>query len=83
MNTKPKSEGRLQIAREDCEVGDWVDVAAVPEWSAELSTHVFRREGISISPGDGGMGGLLPSQPEKWSFVSARRDSQPVWLRDR
>lgn len=82
MNVKPESEGQLRIAREDCEVGDWVSVSTVPEWSAEMPTHVFSRGRISISPEDGGMGGFLPSKTEKWSFVSVRRDDQLVWLRE-
>jgi hypothetical protein len=81
MNPEPEALGRRRIAREDCEVGDWVNASAIPEWSAELPSHVFRRGQISISPEDGGMGGMLPDQFEEWSFVAERRGAEFVWVR--
>jgi hypothetical protein len=82
MNADPEALGQRRIAREDCEVGDWVDAATIPEWSADLPSHVFRRPQISISPVDGGMGGMLPDQLEEWIFVAGRLATQLIWLRE-
>jgi len=82
MNASPGIPGQCRIAREECEPGDWVDAAIAPEWSADLPSHVFRRPRVSISPGDGHMGGLLRDQPEEWIFVHARRGSGLVWVRE-
>ncbi len=81
---KPESEarGHRRIAREECEVGDWVEAALIPEWSAESPSHVFRRARISISPENGSMGGMLPDQLEEWTFVAGRRGTQFVWVRE-
>jgi hypothetical protein len=82
MNPDPEAIGRRRLGREDCEVGDWVDAATAPEWSEELPSHVFHRAQISISPEDGGMGGMLPDHSEKWIFVGERRENQHVWVRE-
>jgi len=82
MNAKPETQGQCRIGREDCEVGDWVDAATIPEWSPELPSHVFRRAQISISPEDGGMGGMLPENFEEWIFVAGRRESKLAWIRE-
>jgi len=82
MNPDPDTIGQHRLGREDCEIGDWVDAAAIPEWSPELPSHIFRRPQISISPEDGGMGGMLPENFEEWIFVNGRRGSQLVWIRE-
>jgi hypothetical protein len=82
MKANPKAIGQLRIAREDCEVGDWVDAATSPEWTEEVPSHVFRRSQISISPVDGGMGGMQPDQLEEWIFVAERRGAQLIWVRE-
>ena len=82
MNPNPQAIGQRRIAREDCEVGDWVDAIVAPEWSADLSPHVFRREQISISPVEGGMGGILPDQSVEWTFIPENRPEGLVWVRE-
>ena len=82
MKADPEAIGQLRIAREDCEVGDWVDAATAPEWSTELPSHAFRSSQISISPVEGGMGGMLPDQVEEWIFVAERRGTQLIWVRE-
>jgi len=82
MNADPEAIGQRRIAREDCEVGDWVEAATIPEWSADLSSHVFRRPKISISPVEGDMGGILPDQFQESVFIAERRGPQLVWLRE-
>ena len=82
MNLNPQTIGQRRIAREDCEVGDWVDAIVAPEWSSDLSSHVFRREQISISPVSGSMGGILPEQSEEWTFVPDTRADVLVWVRE-
>ena len=82
MNPNLNTTGQLRIAREDCEVGDWVDAIIAPEWSSDLSSHVFRREEISISPVEGGMGGILPDQSAKWTFIPDNRAEGLVWVRE-
>jgi hypothetical protein len=81
MKADPETIGQRRIAREDCEVGDWVDAATIPEWSAELQPHVFRRPKISISPVEGDMGGMLPDQFEESFFVAERRGDRLSWVR--
>ena len=81
MNANPGTTGQLRIAREDCEVGDWVNAAAIPEWSAELPSHVFRRPKVSISPVEGDIGGILPDQFEESTFVAERRADRLIWVR--
>ena len=83
MNVDPKAPGQRHIAREDSRVGDWVDATTVPEWSAELHSHVFRRRKISIAPVEGDMGGMLPDQFEEWIFVAEHRGDRMIWVRQR
>jgi len=82
MNPHPQPIGQRRIAREDCEIGDWVDSIVAPEWSADLSPHTFRREEISISPVEGSMGGILPDQSGQWTFIPERRTGDLVWVRE-
>jgi hypothetical protein len=81
MNADPETIGQRRIAREDCEVGDWVDAVTIPEWSPGLSSHVFRRPKISIAPMEGDMGGMLTDQLEEWTFIAERRGSELAWVR--
>jgi hypothetical protein len=81
MNPNPETIGQRRIAREDCEIGDWVEATLVPEWSAEQSSYVFRRAEISISPVDGGMGGILPDQSQECIFVAEDLGNGLVWVR--
>ncbi|MEK7952393.1 hypothetical protein [Luteolibacter soli] len=82
MTPNPQTVGQHRIAREDCEVGDWVDALTAPEWSAQRASHVFRRAEISISPVDGGIGGILPDQSEEWTFIPGHRETGLVWIRE-
>lgn len=82
MNPDPKTIGQRRIAREECEIGDWVDAALVPEWSAEVPSHVFRRAQVSISPAEGGIGGILPDQSEECLFVVHHLGTGLVWVRE-
>ena len=82
MKTDPEAVGQRRIAREDCEVGDWLEATAIPEWSDQLTSHVFRRPKISISPLEGDIGGMLPDQFEESIFVAERRGSKLVWVRE-
>lgn len=81
MSPDPQTIGQHRIAREDCEIGDWVDAIVAPEWSVDLSPHTFRRAQNSISPVNGSMGGILPDQSEKWSFVAEPRSVGLAWVR--
>jgi hypothetical protein len=81
MNSIPNTIGQRRIAREDCEVGDWVDAIIAPEWLEQQSSYMFRRKQISISPVDGSMGGVLPEQYEEWTFVADRRSNGLTWVR--
>ncbi|MCW1885951.1 hypothetical protein OKA04_14525 [Luteolibacter flavescens] len=82
MNTDPTSNGSCRIAREDCEVGDWIEASHVPEWSTGKLSHVFRRERITISPQEGDMGGMIPARPQEWTFLADRINGRLVWVRE-
>ncbi|RYD57789.1 MAG: hypothetical protein EOP83_20975 [Verrucomicrobiaceae bacterium] len=82
MNPNLHTTGQRRIAREDCEVGDWVEAIIAPEWLQQQPSHVFRREQISISPVEGGMGGILPDQSEEWTFIADHRSGGLVWVRE-
>jgi len=81
MSTDREFAGQRRIAREDCKPGDWVDAASAPEWSTDLASHVFRLPRISISPGNGDMGGMQPDHPDERVFVAEYRGPRLVWVR--
>ena len=72
----------LQIAREDCRVGDWVEESTVPEWRDELDPRTFTSDSIDISPASRDFGGMSPaSKPEVWTFAPEELDGVRVWRR--
>jgi hypothetical protein len=84
MNPAPLHGGRRRSAREDCEIGDWVDADDVRDWSQSATSHGFQRAAISISPGGGDLGSfMLSSRPQRWNFVARHRGGRLVWVRDR
>lgn len=74
----------LQIAREDCRVGDWVEETTVPEWRNEIEPQTFRSGSIEIAPGSEDFGGMSPaSKPELWTFAPEEIDGGRIWRRQR
>ena len=73
---------KLQIAREDCRVGDWVEEITVPEWRGEEEVHTFTSGGIDISPDSRDFGGMSPgAKPDVWTFAPEELDGTRIWRR--
>jgi hypothetical protein len=72
----------LQIAREDCRVGDWVEELTVPEWRDEIEPQKFTSGAIEIAPGSQDFGGMSPaSKPEVWIFAPEVLNGVKIWRR--
>ena len=72
----------LQIAREDCRVGDWVEQSTVPEWRDEIEPQKFTSGAIDIAPGSRDFGGMSPaSKPDVWTFAPEDLNGTLVWRR--
>lgn len=67
MNALPS--GQRQIAREDCAVGDWIEMAFIPEWAGLQGRHCFTPSAVSISPESGQLGGTIAEVSRtSWQF---------------
>ncbi|WP_035609102.1 hypothetical protein [Haloferula sp. BvORR071] len=72
----------LQLAREDCRIGDWVEAITVPEWREEIEPQKFSSGAIDISPGSEDFGGMSPaSRPETWIFEPDELNGKRIWRR--
>ena len=71
-----------RIAREDCQPGDWIEAALVPEWFGAEGRRTFTPGAVSISPESGRLGGVLPEHPgEAWEFELRTDGEQRYWVR--
>ena len=71
-----------RTAREDCEPGDWIEAALIPEWIGAEGRRAFTPRAVSISPESGRLGGVLPENTGvTWEFESRSDGAQRYWVR--
>lgn len=78
------SDPHERTAREDCQVGEWIDADLVPEWSGLDGPREYLPERVTFSPEEGRLGGMT-SEPSgnPWVFEPGSEENRRVWVRRR
>jgi hypothetical protein len=78
----PPAASLRRITRDDCQSGDWVESALVPEWAGLEGRQTFTPVAVSISPEEGRLGGVLAAPASRsWEFEARTEGDQRYWIR--
>ena len=78
----PPSASLRRLTRNDCQPGDWVEAALIPEWTGLEGRQAFTPDMVSISPEQGRLGGVLAAPTSRsWEFESRSDGDKRYWIR--